>query len=143
MTQVKASGASLPRIGRPCANCPFRVGMGHRFGISAERLEGFARATTFSCHNMTGVLGNRSDLQPCAGLVAVLRREGRQNAMMAAIEAMRAFGVAGLPDLNRVDADGEAYASWADVLRAHAGEEPVATGARRPRRKDQGARSGQ
>lgn len=104
---------------RPCVNCPFRRGAGESFGLGRERLEEVRRGSAFQCHktvdygaeDTAGRSGDRP--QQCAGLMAVLRREGEDNQIMQVAERL---GAARFDDL---DPRGEAYASWAEVLAAH------------------------
>jgi hypothetical protein len=103
---------------RPCATCPFRIGMGSRFRLHPARLEEIRRASAFQCHKTVDYdtedgearAGERP--QQCAGLMAVLLSEGSPNAIMQV--AMRLGGFQ--PDA--VDRS-LAYRSWADVVAAH------------------------
>ena len=100
---------------RPCINCPFRRGVGEGFGLGSDRLEEIAAGSAFQCHKTVDYkAGDRP--QQCAGLMAVLRREGEDNQIMQIAERLRA---ARFDDL---DPRGEAYASWAEALAAHEGE---------------------
>lgn len=108
---------------RPCVNCPFRRGVGESFGLGRERLEEVRRGPAFQCHKTvdygwsedTGeeTHGPGDRPQQCAGLMAVLRREGEDSQIMQVAERL---GAARFDDL---DPRGEAYASWAEVLAAH------------------------
>lgn len=51
--------------------------------------------------------------QQCAGLMAVLAREGEPNQIMQVAQRLGAL------DPGALDPLGEAYASWRDVLAAH------------------------
>ena len=53
--------------------------------------------------------------QQCAGLMAVLKRENRDNQIM---QVAQRLGV----DLSDIDRKREAYESWAAVLEAHGGQ---------------------
>ncbi|MDX2277733.1 MAG: hypothetical protein NW206_19960 [Hyphomonadaceae bacterium] len=107
---------------RPCVSCPFRIGQGERFQLHPERLEEIRRAVAFQCHKTVDYSVDRDDRearagdkpQQCAGLMAVLTREGEPNQIMQIAERLRAL------DPSKLDPRGEAYASWADVERAHA-----------------------
>jgi hypothetical protein len=108
----------------PCSNCPFRVGKGSRFRLSAARLEEIRRATAFQCHKTVdygdemSAQGDRP--QQCAGLMTVLLREDAPNTIMQV--ALR-FGAL---DAERLDGTA-AYVSWEEVRRAHErGLEPSA-----------------
>lgn len=105
---------------RPCVNCPFRKGQGELFQLSLERLYEIRHyATAFQCHK-TIDYGHFNDPekrqgkrpQQCAGLMAVLQRDGAANTIMQVAERC---GV----DLSGLDPDDEAYASWDDVIAAH------------------------
>lgn len=108
---------------RPCVSCPFRRGVGESFGLGAERLEEIAAGSAFQCHKTVDYAaweegGERAGDRPqqCAGLMAVLRREGRENQIMQVAERLR---VARFDDL---DPRGEAYETWAEALAAHEGK---------------------
>jgi len=105
---------------RPCNNCPFRKGEGERFLLPRLRLREIRRGDAFQCHKTVDYdhfdvpekrAGNRP--QQCAGLMAVLMREGEPNTIMQIAERM-----AGV-DFSDLDPQREAYDSWADVLKAH------------------------
>lgn len=105
---------------RPCANCPFRKGAGERFRLPRLRLREIRNAVAFQCHKTVnyntesgdGDAGDRP--QQCAGLMAVLRREGRQNQIMQVAERLGT-------SLEGLDPRGEAYDSWDEVVAAHCG----------------------
>lgn len=119
------------RLQRPCVNCPFRKGQGELFQLREQRLLDIVAATSFQCHktvdydtddDCTGRPGDRP--QQCAGLMAVLHREGRPNQIMQVAERLGAL------DPERLDPQHEAYGSLEEVLKAHAGaatEKPGAT----------------
>lgn len=103
---------------RPCTTCPFRRGQGENYQLRPGRLREIARATAFTCHKTcvydddgNGRPGNRP--QQCAGLMAVLHRDKRPNQIMQVAERLGAL------DPRKLDPDGEAYPSWAEVLTAH------------------------
>ncbi len=102
---------------RPCVNCPFRRSAGEAFQLDADRLEEIRTGTAFQCHKTVDYSGEQTAPgdrpQQCAGLMAVLRREGQENQIMQVAERLRA---ARFDDL---DPRGEAYGSWAEVLEAH------------------------
>lgn len=104
---------------RPCTSCPFRRGQGQLFGLHQGRLEEIRRAAAFQCHKTVDYTddgpepGDRP--QQCAGLMAVLAKEGHENQIMQV--AIRL----GHLDLDRLDPEHEAYDSWADVCAAHSG----------------------
>lgn len=104
---------------RPCVNCPFRKGQGENFAWPFHRLHEIKTATAFQCHKTVDYenfddpekrAGDKP--QQCAGLMAVLMREKKDNQIM---QVAQRLGV----DLSGVDPDGEAYASWDDVIEAH------------------------
>jgi hypothetical protein len=106
-------------IKSPCKTCPFRKGNGEKFQLSEKRINEITEATAFQCHNTvdytadcaTGCPGDRP--QQCAGLMTVLRNEGRPNTIMQV--AIR-LGSLNLAD---VDPKNEAYASLDLVKKAH------------------------
>jgi hypothetical protein len=104
---------------RPCITCPFRKGQGHLFQLTEERLTEIRNATAFQCHktvdydHFNDQRKRQGDHpQQCAGLMAVLIREGKANAIM------RVAGLFGV-SLTGIDPEGDAYETWADVLEAH------------------------
>jgi hypothetical protein len=108
------------KLTRPCNNCPFRKGVGPRFRLPRLRLQAIRRAVAFQCHKTVDYAhfnnpekrsGNHP--QQCAGLLAVLHREGEPNQIMQV--AMRL----GHLDPAKLDPDREAYGSWQGVLLAH------------------------
>ena len=106
------------KLKSPCANCPFRRGVGETFGLGAERLELIREAPAFQCHKTLDWADDESSSpghrpQQCAGLMAVLAREGELNQIMQVAERLRAL------DVSELDPRGEAYGSWAEVLVAH------------------------
>lgn len=110
---------------RPCANCPFRIGMGSQFRLPQSRLREIVAATAFQCHKTVDYehfedeaarAGDRP--QQCAGLMAVLYRSGRDNQIMQVAERLLGY------DAGQLDPRGEAYASVEQAMAAHAGREP-------------------
>lgn len=108
---------------QPCVTCPFRKGVGSLFRLHPGRLVEIKHASAFQCHKTVDYSdedhpdrGNRP--QQCAGLMAVLHREGCGNQMM---QVGQRFGAL---DPAKLDPKGETYESWQDVLMAHAGNEP-------------------
>ncbi len=113
---------------RPCVNCPFRKGQGSTFELHPDRLREIRDAVAFQCHKTVDYGGDDPAAgerpQQCAGLMAVLHREGRPNQMMQVASRLGAL------DLSRLDPAGEAYANWREACAAHAGTEPATAGAR-------------
>lgn len=108
----------------PCVNCPFRKGVGSRFQLTPARLEEIRRAPAFPCHK-TIVLDDEDrqaphspNAQQCAGLMALLHREGRPNQIMQVADRLGAI------DLGALDPRREAYETWEAAKAAHAGNEP-------------------
>jgi hypothetical protein len=105
---------------RPCENCPFRKGVGETFELSRPRLREIFNQSAFQCHK-TIDYDNFDDPhkragdhpQQCAGLMAVLAREGKTNNIMQIAERL------GHLDLAKLDPRNEAYSSWREVLKAH------------------------
>jgi len=118
------------KLKSPCANCPFKIGQGSLFALHPERLEGIRSGQAFQCHKTvdydTGecddegfeTQGPGEHPNQCAGLMAVLAREGTPNQIMEIASRL------GHLDMDALDPRGEAYASWAEVKAAHAGKEP-------------------
>lgn len=103
---------------RPCVDCPFRKGVGDHFQL--RRLDEIFKQDAFQCHktvdysNWHNARKRQGDKpQQCAGLMAVLAREGKPNTIMQVAERW------GYLDLAALDSQHEAYESWADVLKAH------------------------
>jgi hypothetical protein len=107
---------------QPCVTCPFRKGMGQRFRLPPGRLREIRDGTAFQCHKTVDYSGEEPDHgdrpQQCAGLMAVLHREGLDNQIM---QIAQRFGEL---DPTKLDPKGEVYENWQDVLMAHAGNEP-------------------
>lgn len=119
------------KLRRPCKTCPFRIGVGSGFNLRVARLAEIKLAPAFQCHGTVDYESGPEDEngfpkpqpgdtpQQCAGLMAVLHREGEENQIMQVASRMGAL------DLSRLDPDGEAYRTWAQVIRAHRdGKEP-------------------
>ena len=104
---------------RPCSNCPFRVGQGSLFGMTKRRLDEIFRSPAFQCHKTLlydddgQPVVNGPKTQQCAGLMAVLHREGQANTIMQVAERL------GYLDPETLDPDGEAYASIDEAQAAH------------------------
>jgi hypothetical protein len=105
---------------RPCKNCPFRKGVGETFQLPRLRLREIMKATAFQCHQTVDYdyfddpekrSGDRP--QQCAGLMAVLAREGKTNSIMQVAQRF------GRLDLSKLDPRNEAYSCWADAMKAH------------------------
>jgi hypothetical protein len=106
---------------RPCSNCPFRSD--RPFHMHAERVreilgggERWWPAASFVCHK-TIIYGDDDDMtisptaQQCAGVMAILHREGRPNDAMQIAERM------GLWDPNKLDPTAPFYASTEDAIK--------------------------
>lgn len=106
------------KLTRPCSNCPFRRGKGELFQLHPERLKEIVEAPAFQCHRTVDYSGDIPDQgerpQQCAGLMAVLHREGRPNQIMQVAERLGGF------DPAKLDPDNECYASIAEAMTAHA-----------------------
>lgn len=103
---------------RPCITCPFRKGQGQLFGLHRARLEEIRRAPAFQCHKTVVYLDDGGHeqgdhAQQCAGLMAVLAKEGWENQIMQVGSRL------GHLQLDRLDPEHEAYESWQGVLDAH------------------------
>lgn len=108
------------KLRRPCKSCPFKRGNGRNFGLAAARLREIFSAPAFQCHATVNYdcddpRGRQGDKpQQCAGLMAILHRENRPNQIMQVGERFGAL------DLAKLDPGGEAYATIASAMRAHA-----------------------
>jgi hypothetical protein len=109
---------------RPCMTCPFRKGHGSRFRLPLTRLQEIGRADAFQCHKTVDYDGEEDEdgestfapgdrPQQCAGLMALLHYMDRPNQIMRVAERL------GTLDPTTLDPENEAYATWADALRAH------------------------
>jgi hypothetical protein len=113
----------------PCINCPFRKGVGSKFGLRQGRLDSIRLSEAFQCHRTVdyvdtdadGIVAEPGDRpQQCAGLMAVLHRIGQPNTIMQIAERL-----GGHLQPHKLDPRGEAYDDWMQVLRAHTeGVEP-------------------
>jgi hypothetical protein len=84
---------------RPCNNCPFRIGQGECFRLSAERLREIKQGTAFQCHK-TVAYGEdwegRPGVRPqhCAGLMgAAARRRGQFDHASRGLFLLRDFAI--------------------------------------------------
>lgn len=109
---------------RPCVSCPFRKGQGEKFRLPLLRLREIRKSAAFQCHKTVNYdefdddekrQGDRP--QQCAGLMAVLHREGEANQITQLAQRLTGF------DPSKLDPRGEAYGSWGEVLDAHCGED--------------------
>lgn len=62
---------------RPCSNCPFRKSKGALFALHPQRLVDIFDAPAFQCHKTL-----EGKAQQCAGLMSVLHKTQRENAIM-------------------------------------------------------------
>lgn len=108
------------KLKRPCANCPFKRGQGKLFGLPRLRLREIVRGPAFQCHKTVdydqfddprGRQGEHP--QQCAGLMALLTREGKPNMIMRLGAAM------GHLDPAALDPDGETYATLEEAVEEH------------------------
>lgn len=106
------------KLTRPCANCPFRKGVGENFMLHRERLTEIFEAVAFQCHKTVDYSTDDERPQPgekpqqCAGLMSLLHREDRPNQIMQVGERLGHFH----PDRLEHDA---VYETIADAVRAH------------------------
>lgn len=104
---------------RPCTNCPFRKGVGCTFQLQTARINEIVSAASFQCHKTVDYDNYDNDKrqgdrpQQCAGLMAVLHREGKPNQIMQVGERL------GAVTFDDIDPRGEAYASIEAVKQAH------------------------
>lgn len=103
---------------QPCVSCPFRIGQGELFRLELERLQEIVAAVAFQCHKTVDYSDDEAPAsgsrpQQCAGLMAILHREGRLNQIMQVAQRL------GVLDTSQLDPKQEAYASLEDALKAH------------------------
>jgi hypothetical protein len=110
---------------RPCVSCPFRKGMGSWFTLGRARLREIRNATAFQCHRTVDYNAFDDDEkrqgdrpQQCAGLMTLLHRLNQPNQIMQVAERL------GHLDPATLDPKREVYATWAEAMRAHRGQEP-------------------
>jgi hypothetical protein len=109
----------------PCANCPFKRGIGETFRLEQDRLAAIVAGDAFQCHKTVDYSGYDTtspgdNPRQCAGLMATLRNSGQSNVIM------RVGVLFGVLDVAALDPRGEAYASVEDAMAAHAGVQPGA-----------------
>lgn len=109
---------------QPCVNCPFRKGQGELFRLPKDRIMKIVNGPAFQCHktvdydNYDDERARQGDRpQQCAGLMAMLHREGAHNQIMQVAERLTGF------DPDSLDPKREAYESLAEALAAHSGED--------------------
>lgn len=111
-------------ITRPCIDCPARKGQGEKYQMRRARLESIFEGPAFQCHKTVEYGGNDYDddegegmpggrPQQCAGVMAVLARSEKTNAIMQVAVRL------GELDLNDLDPKNEAYDSIEDMMAAH------------------------
>jgi hypothetical protein len=110
------------KLKRPCVSCPFRKGQGEAFRLRPERLQGIVDAVAFTCLDTIDydylndpVRKQGEHPQQCAGLMAMLYRDGKANQMMQIAERL------GHLDPAELDPDHEAYGSLEEAIREHRG----------------------
>jgi len=96
---------------RPCTNCPFRKGKGELFSLPEPRLDEIFSATAFQCHKTHG---NRP--QQCAGVMAILAKEGRPNQIMQVAKRIDNL------HFDDIDPENEAHMSIKQAKNAHSGK---------------------
>ena len=114
------------KLKRPCKTCPFRRDTGHCFAFSRKRLEGIAAQDAFQCHNTVdydameeGRDHAGDNPQQCAGLMALLHREGRPNTIMQVASRL------GYLDLGALE-PAQVYRSLEEAVESHATMRPPA-----------------
>lgn len=102
---------------RPCKTCPFRKGNGEHLRINGRTLREIVYSPSYQCGRPDA--GDAEFLvgvdrpQQCAGLMAVLHREGLPNQIMQVAERL------GQLDAQALDPANEAYSSVKELLSAH------------------------
>jgi len=104
---------------RPCKTCPFKADQGTSFSLGKSRLEEIFSAIAFQCHSTIDYdsfedpIARQGDKpQQCAGLMSLLHRDNRPNAIMQIAERLGYF------DGNKLDHSG-VYNSIAECMRDH------------------------
>lgn len=92
---------------RPCANCPFKKGDGELFALGRERVIEIVEAVAFQCHRTF-----RRKPQQCAGLMVLLHRAERPNAIMQIAQRLTGF------DAGTIDGR-DVYGSIDEAIAAH------------------------
>jgi hypothetical protein len=110
----------LFKLKRPCSNCPFRKDKGRLFGLDRSRLIEITNGLAFQCHKTVDYdkfddpEGRQGDKpQQCAGLMTLLHRAGRPNAIMQVAERL------GHLDPTALDPDKECYETIAEAIEGH------------------------
>ncbi len=102
---------------RPCKDCPFRKDNGGNFQLGEMRVREITDAVAFQCHK-TVVYGDGKNFdrgdnpQQCAGLMALLHKEGRPNAIMQVAKRLNCF------DASVIDGS-QVYNSVKEAIAAH------------------------
>lgn len=97
---------------KPCVDCPFRKENGAQFGLCPGRIQEIVNAPAFECHLTGRNTGGRVPAQQCAGLMAMLHKEGKPNDIMQVAERITDWKAANL--------DGSAvYGSIAEATEDH------------------------
>lgn len=101
----------------PCKNCPFRRGQGECFRLSRLRLREIIKGVAFQCHKTVDYSEDEPSSgdkpQQCAGLMALLHREGKPNQIIQVAERL------GHLDPSSIDPKEQAYSSIDEMYRAH------------------------
>lgn len=98
---------------KPCVDCPFRKENGAQFGLRPGRIQEIVNAPAFACHLTGRNTGGKVPPQQCAGLMAMLHKEGKPNTIMQVAERMIEWKAANL--------DGSAvYDSIEEAIKDHA-----------------------
>lgn len=106
---------------RPCKNCPFRKDI--RPYLPANRCEEILNAITseqrtFSCHETTGVKGNKKvEEQHCAGATILLEKIEKPNQWMRWMERLYMY------DHNKLDMNAPVYDSLEEMQEAYDGQD--------------------
>lgn len=92
---------------KPCKNCPFRVSQGGLFGLCKERILEITTSTAFQCHKTS-----EEKPQQCAGLMSVLHKSKKPNAIMQVSERLTNWRATNLDH-------SETYDSIKDAIEGH------------------------
>jgi hypothetical protein len=92
---------------KPCAGCPFKVENQKKFRFPKKRLIEIQNAVSFQCH-----LTLSGKPKQCAGLMAILARDGKPNQIMQVAVRL------GYLDIEKLDPEKTAYASWQKAIEA-------------------------
>ena len=114
---------------RPCKNCPWLKELGPKFQLHPDRIREIVNASSFSCHKTVNYDAmeedengecetqyKKSGAQQCAGLIAMLWKQGEMNQITQVATRLTDF------DPSRIDGS-EVYDSVEEAIRSHSLED--------------------